>query len=207
VPRMRLSRDQVDVRPAHEVPFDDVRAVFGARGYPARCLCQRYKVTGWLWRDTEPEERAEMLLAGTGCGDPDASATSGLVAYVDGEPAGWVAVEPRTAYPKLFTPQFHVPWRGRHEDRDDPTVWAVTCFCVRAGYRGRGLTYVLAGAAAEHARDNGASAVEGYAMLVEPGQDVTWGELFVGPAQVFAAVGFERVSHPTKRRVVMRLDF
>jgi GNAT superfamily N-acetyltransferase len=85
-------------------------------------------------------------------------------------------------------------------------VWAVTCFCVRAGHRGRGLTYVLAEAAVEHARANGASAVEGYGMLVEPGQDVTWGELFVGPARVFAAAGFERVSHPTKRRVVMRRE-
>jgi hypothetical protein len=40
-----------------------------------------------------------MLRAQTACGDPNAAATGGLVAYVENEPAGWVAVEPRTAYP------------------------------------------------------------------------------------------------------------
>ena len=33
------------------------------------------------------------------------------MAYVDGEPAGWVAVEPRTEYPKLRTSR--VPWFAR----------------------------------------------------------------------------------------------
>ena len=37
----------------------------------------------------------------------------------------------------------------------------MTCFCVRKGYRGRGITYLLARAAAEHAREQGATAVEG----------------------------------------------
>jgi hypothetical protein len=66
-----------------------------------------------------------LLRAQTACGNPNATATSGLVAYVDDEPAGWVAVEPRTAYPKLRTSR--VPWTGRNEDKDDEGVWAVTC--------------------------------------------------------------------------------
>ena len=61
-----------------------------------------------------------MLEVQTACGDPDAADTSGLVAYVDGEPAGWVAVEPRTEYPKLRTSR--VPWSGRDEDKDDEEV-------------------------------------------------------------------------------------
>jgi hypothetical protein len=47
-------------------------------------------------------ERTARLRAQTACGDPYATATSGLVAYIDDEPVGWVAVEPRTAYPKLL---------------------------------------------------------------------------------------------------------
>lgn len=27
------------------------------------------------------------------------------------------------------------------EDKEDDSVWAVTCFVVRAGYRGQGITY------------------------------------------------------------------
>ncbi|HXI81416.1 MAG TPA: GNAT family N-acetyltransferase, partial [Verrucomicrobiae bacterium] len=62
-------------------------------------------------------------------------------------------------------------------------------------------------AAVDFARERGARALEGYPMLVEPGQDVTWGELNVGSRSVFADAGFDEVSHPTLRRVVMRIDF
>ncbi len=115
-----------------------------------------------------------MLRAQTACGNPDAAATSGLVAYVDDEPAGWVAVEPRTAYPKLRTSR--VPWSGRDEDKDDDGVWAVTCFAVRKGYRGRGLTYPLARATIDFARERGARALEAYPMITQPGKEITWGE-------------------------------
>jgi len=44
-------------------------------------------------------------------------------------------------------------------------------------------------------------------MITEPGRDVPWGELHVGSRSSFAAAGFTEVSHPTVRRVVMRIDF
>ena len=53
----------------------------------------------------------------------------------------------------------------------------MTCFCVRKRYRGRGITYPLARAAADFAREQGAIAVEGYAMVTEPGLEITWGEV------------------------------
>jgi hypothetical protein len=52
----------------------------------------------------------------------------------------------------------------------------------------------------------GAHAVEGYAMLTEPGKEITWGELHVGSRTAFAAAGFREVTRPTTRRVVMRID-
>jgi len=190
--------------PANEASWDDITAVLST-SYPGRCRCQRFKVVGWMWRDSTQEERDAALRAQTACGEPDAPTTSGLLAYVDGEPAGWVAVEPRVAYPKLRT--LPVPWAGRQEDKDDPDVWAVTCFAVRKGYRGQGLTYELARATVGYARERGARALEAYPMITEPGKVITWGELHVGARQVFAEAGFTEVSHPTKRRVVMRVDF
>jgi GNAT superfamily N-acetyltransferase len=195
----------VTIVPANEASWQDLVAIFGTADYPFHCQCQRFKVTGWLWRDTTLEQRLAMHQASTACGNPGAEYTSGLVAYLDGEPVGWVAVEPRIAYPKLRTSR--VPWTGRREVKDDDRVWAVTCFCIRKGYRGRGITYPLARAAAEHARRSGATAVEGYAMVTEPFTEITWGELHVGAVQVFAHAGFTEVSAPTKRRRVMRIDF
>jgi GNAT superfamily N-acetyltransferase len=196
--------DQLTIVPANQASWDDIAAIFGTSD-PGRCQCQRRKVVGWIWRDSTQAERTAMLREQTACGDPNATATSGMVAYVDGEPAGWVAVEPRIAYPKLRTTP--VPWRGRDEDKDDDGVWAVTCFVVRKGYRGRGLTYPLAEAVIGFARARGARALEAYPMITQPGKTITWGELHVGARQVFEDAGFKEVSHPTLRRVVMRIDF
>ncbi|GIF74363.1 GNAT family N-acetyltransferase [Asanoa siamensis] len=192
----------VTVRPANEASWDDLRAVFGTRGDPANCQCQWFKARD-VWA-LPKQERVDRLRAQTHCDAPDAARTSGLVAYLDDEPVGWCAVEPRVAYERLL--RARVPWSGRDEDKQDPDVWAVTCFVTRAGYRRRGVSRALAKAAVDFARARGACAIEGYPMRVEEGQ-TGGGELFVGVATVFAEAGFKEVSTPTLRRVVMRVDF
>ena len=77
---------------------------------------------------------------------------------------------------------------------------------MRKGYRGRGLTYPLARATIDFARERGARALEAYPMITQPGKEVTWGELNIGARQVFEEAGFKEVTHPTLRRVVMRID-
>jgi len=44
-------------------------------------------------------------------------------------------------------------------------------------------------------------------MQTEPGKEITWGELHVGSQNALAAAGLREVTRPTKRRVVMRIDF
>jgi len=199
-----IPAEQLTIVPANKASWDDLTAIFGSTDQ-GRCQCQRFKVAGWIWRDSTLEQRTAMLRTQTACGDPSAATTSGLVAYLDNEPAGWVAVEPRTAYPKLRTTR--IPWSGRDEDKDDDGIWTVTCFAVRKGYRGRGLTYPLARATIAFARERGARAIEAYPMITQPGKEITWGETHVGTRQVFEAAGFKEITHPTIRRVVMRIDF
>jgi GNAT superfamily N-acetyltransferase len=194
----------VAIVPANEASWDDLRAVFGTRGDTSRCWCQRYKMQpGESWASVGPEELGFRLRGQTDCGHPRSDTTSGLVAYLDGEPVGWCAVEPRTAYPRLLT-KTRVPWEGRTEDKGDDGVWAVTCFVTRAGFRRRGISRALARAAVDFARRRGARALEGYPMLTTAAIAV---ELHVGTYGVFADAGFTEVSRPTLRRAVMRIDF
>jgi GNAT superfamily N-acetyltransferase len=204
--RAPISAEQLTIVPANEASWDDLVAIFGTTD-AGHCQCQRFKVVGWIWRDSTLEQRTAMLRTQSACDNPNATSTSGLVAYVDDEPAGWVAVEPRTAYSKLCHSNIRIPWTGRYESKEDETVWAVTCFAVRKGYRGRGLTYHLARATIDFASQRGARALEGYPIITQPGKEITWGEVHVGARQVFEDAGFEEVSHPTPRRVVMRIDF
>ncbi len=74
---------------------------------------QRYKTEGCHWSLSDTV-RWDRLRSKTNCGDPHARTTTGLVAYLDSEPVGWAAVDPRTEYPRLRrTPTV---WRGRQED-------------------------------------------------------------------------------------------
>jgi GNAT superfamily N-acetyltransferase len=116
-------------------------------------------------RPTTPQD--SPILAGQVTTVPVSQ--GGLIAYVDGVPAGWVATG----------------------ETGSAGVWAVTRMAVRPGYRGRGLTYHLAKAAVGFARERGAHVLEASPVL---SHDAAWGEPLVGAQQVFADVGI-RISH------------
>jgi len=194
----------ISVVPANEVSWEDLLTIFGRRGEAARCQCQRYKLQPRESFASFPaEERAHRLRQQADCSHPESGTTSGLVAYLDGEAVGWCAVEPRPAYPGLLR-SYRVPWEGRAEDKNDDSVWAVTCFLTRVGFRKRGVSRALAAAAVDFAREHGARAIEGYPITTK---EVILEELHVGTEGVFAHAGFVEVSRPTLRRVVMRIDF
>jgi hypothetical protein len=156
------------------------------------------KVAGWIWRDTTQDERDAALLEQTACGT--AGPTSGLIGYVDGEAAGWVAVEKRENYPRLWSRK--QPWMRMDPELEG--VWSVTCFVVRKGWRQSGLTYELAAATVDYGQQVGARVLEGYPIEPAPGKSVIWDEASVGLLQVFLEAGYEVVASPTPRRRVVR---
>ena len=197
--REPVTAEQLTIVPANQAAWEDLQAVFGPTGDTARCWCQRFRMLPKeSWASEGPEELAARLRDQTSCGNREARSTSGLVAYLDGEPVGWCAVAPRADHPRLLR-DYRVPWLGRNEDKADTTVWAVTCFVTRVGYRRRGVSRALAREAVGFARECGAGAVEGYPDFVDGGS--------VGTLAMFADAGFAEVSRPGNRRAVMRIDF
>src|SRR4051794_5482513 len=136
---------EIAVVPANQASWDDLQAVLGTRGPAAPCQCQWNRTPPAEWRSLPIEERAHRLRQQTDCGHSESGTTSGLVAYLESEPVGWCAVEPRCEYLHLLGSR--VPWAGRNEDPADDGVWAVTCLVTRAGFRRQGVSYALARAA------------------------------------------------------------
>lgn len=197
--RSQVTDGQLRIVPANEATWDDVQTVFGTSGDPARCWCQRYKMRRKeAWGSVGAAGLASRLREQTCCGKPESALTTGLIAYLDGEPVGWCSVDPRPANPRLLS-HCRVPWAGRTQAKTDDSIWAVTCFVTRTGFRRRGISRALTRAAVEFARQRGARALEGYPHVGEFGH--------VGTPSVFTAAGFVEVSRPTKQRVVMRIDF
>ena len=116
----------------------------------------------------------------------------GVLAYVDGQVAGWCSVAPKFTYRALVNSRT-IP------HLDDEGVWSVVCFVVRPGFRRRGLMHHLLDGAVGHARTMGTAAIEGYP--VDPdGDRVDQTSGYVGTVQLFEAHGFERVCQTTGRR-------
>jgi GNAT superfamily N-acetyltransferase len=116
----------------------------------------------------------------------------GVLAYVDGDVAGWCSVAPKDTHRALVNSRTipHV---------DDEGVWSIVCFVVRPAYRRQGLMHRLLEGAVEHAQLMGAPAVEGYPVDVGDGRvDQTSG--YVGTVQLFEAHGFERTCQTNGRR-------
>jgi ribosomal protein S18 acetylase RimI-like enzyme len=203
-PRTGEGSAELRIVPANAASADDLETVFGGRGDPATCRCQWFKMPVKEFGVTDPAELTRRLVEQSACGHPHADSTAGLVAYLDGEPVGWCAVEPRTAYSRLRSAR--TPWVGREEDRDDPSVWSITCFVVRVGFRRRGIARALARAAVDRARDRGARAVEGYPRAADGTAASSSASLYVGTESIFAAAGMETVARPTANRVVMRRE-
>ncbi|MGH1522562.1 GNAT family N-acetyltransferase [Leifsonia sp. L25] len=148
--------DEVVTESVGASTWNDLQTVFGTKGDPAGCWCQWFKLTRSDWDAATREDTQALLHAQVEVGSP------GVIARIDGEPVGWAAVEPFSAYPALGRSPI-----TRRQEGDPEDAWAVTRFVVRHEYRKRGVARALLAGALQHARERGATIVEGYP--VDPG--------------------------------------
>jgi GNAT superfamily N-acetyltransferase len=182
------------VRPVDDSTWGDLETVFGTRGDAAGCWCQWFKVPGRQRDELSVEDAHDRLHDQVRAGSP------GVLAWVDGDPAGWSAVEPYTAYPNLARSPI-----TRRQEGDPADPWAVTCFVVRLDYRRRGLARELLRGAVEHARTQGGTVIEGYPVDPEVRPSLTSAERYHGTVSLFRDGGFEVVRRPSATRAIMRL--
>ena len=188
----------VDVVPATPDRWADVATLLGGNGERG-CWCQAPRGVATGYGTAEPGARRELLRTQLG-DDPPA----GMLAYVDGEVAGWCGFGVRTRLPRLE--------RSRTIPKvDDRPVWSILCFNIRVGYRRRGVATALLDGVVDYARRSGALGVEAYPIDPEGGRvDTSFG--YVGLTTWFERRGFRRVlktdAHSDRRpRWLMRLDF
>ncbi|MGZ8738804.1 MAG: N-acetyltransferase family protein [Nocardioides sp.] len=186
----------IEVRPAHRFP--DVAAVLGPKKNPDAnvCWCLSHRVDSRTNRSLTGQERGEYVRELCLRTVPP-----GVLAYADGEVAGWAGVAPRAELPVARSTKIRAV--------DDLPVWSIFCVRVQPGFRGRGISHALVSGAVDLARVHGAPAVE--AIPVDnQGRKVDLTMAFVGTRALFEAAGFTKVADTESvaggfPRVVMRL--
>jgi GNAT superfamily N-acetyltransferase len=200
VPVTMPGTDEIAVVPATADRWSDVAILLdGEAGAEQGCWCQSWRGKDQLARD-RGESRPETLRRQLAAPDPP---PPGFIAYIAGEPAGWVGVSIRTRTPRLINSRT-IP------AIDDEPVWSIGCFRIRVGYRRRGVATALLRAVVQAAAEARAPGVEAYPIDPE-GRRVDVGFAFVGLASMFDRAGFRRVLETQAHsaglpRLLVRLD-
>jgi GNAT superfamily N-acetyltransferase len=181
---------ELSFKPLKRNLWTDFEELFGPRGACAGCWCMYWKLRGKEYEDARGWETRQMHKSII-----DTGTATGLLAYLHGEVVGWVAVEPRSAYPRLEHSRTLKPV-------DDVAVWSVTCFFVAKKFRKNGFTVELLKAAVEHVRKQGGKIVEGYP--VDAKQEMPAPFIYTGTASAFQQAGFQEVARRSPTRPIFR---
>jgi GNAT superfamily N-acetyltransferase len=191
-----MELDGFTIEPLTPDRFDDFVTVLG-RGGQGGCWCMWWiHPTSKVWsaaaKGGSSAANKEAFRAVVAAGPPP-----GLLAYDGAEPVAWCRIVPRTTLSGIERS------RRFKTDLDTEGVWSLSCFVVRSGHRGRGLTGLLARAAVEFARGRGARAVEVYPWA---GGTTSPAKAYLGVASTFRRLGFAEVQRNTPDQPMMRLE-
>ena len=168
----------------------DFEMLFGRNGACGGCWCMYWKLRGKAFEENTGDAARQMQKAVV-----DSKTVPGLLAYSEGYPVGWIAVEPRSAYLKLAHSRVLTPV-------DEQEVWSVTCFFVEKKHRRKGITVELLKAAVEYVKKQGGKIVEGYPVDAQKGQADAF--VFTGTASAFRQAGFVEVARNSPTRPIFR---
>ena len=165
---------ELTVHPLTPERWTVLEDLFGKAGASNGCWCMYWRI-GPAYHRRPRERNRDALRARVAQGPPP-----GLLAF-DGQLAvGWRQLTPRRELARLERRREFVPV-------DEVPVWAVSCFYVRRGYRGRGVMSALTGAALQAAKRAGAA---GGAARPGAGSCLRSGARAVGPCpHLHGAVG------------------
>ena len=142
--------EKLKVLPLTPDNWSDLEILFGENGAHGGCWCMWFRQTNAeAERQSGRGNRMAMKQI------VDEGHVPGLIAYVDGIPAGWVSVAPRSQFSRLARSRVMKPV-------DDQPVWSVVCFFIAKPFRKQDLSVELLRAAVNYAQQRGADIVEGY---------------------------------------------
>lgn len=186
----------IEILPATGDRFDDAETALDSGDGPG-CQCQWWLLTNAEFQKTSRDDLTTRFHA-----EMHGDRVPGLIAYVDGEPAGWVRVGPRVDQARLLRTRDVTTATDEPLDADD--VWSISCFVVRTAHRGQGLMKRLLDAAVSTARDAGARVVEAY-PLDPTVTKRSANQLYRGTVSMFEKAGFDVVDRPKPDRALVSL--
>ena len=172
--------------------WPDFEALFGTNGACGGCWCMYWRLSSRTFaqqKGTGNQAAFKALVEG--------GQKTGVLAYAGKEAVGWIALEPRAAYPRLEGSRILFPV-------DERPAWAVSCFFIKRGFRNQGVSAQLLDAAVAYAAKQGAKVIEGFP--VDKRDRTADAFVFTGLASTFRKCGFKEVARRSPTRPIMRIE-
>ena len=167
--------------------------LMGEKGGCGNCWCMYFRLPYKEFQENKPDGNKKQIKQLVNKGLPQ-----GLIASVDGEPVGWIALAPREDYMKLENSRVF-------KRIDDKPVWSITCFFIKKGFRHKGLSQQLIRGAIDFAKKKKIKTLEAY-PAIPYNEKVPHAFLWVGVLSSFIKNGFKIVQQQSKSRAMVRID-
>lgn len=184
---------KIETRELTKDTWAAVEEMFGAKGACGGCWCMNWRIEkGEKWEQVKGDRAKQRFKDLVTRG-----AVQGVLAYRDGEPAGWCTFGPRPSFSRLDrAPSLRCDDAGE--------VWSIPCFFIRAGHRGQGVATALLAHALEAMKKKGARIAEGYPVKPPTdGKPIPAAFAWTGTRPLFEKAGFTLAGneHGGKQRV------
>ncbi|WP_338867870.1 GNAT family N-acetyltransferase [Myxococcus stipitatus] len=184
----------IDIQELTPVQWPALEKLFGKNGACVGCWCMFWRLEeGERFQDVKGASAKQRMKALVAQGQ-----ARGLLAYVEGEPVGWLTFGPRRSFPRLDrAPSL------KCDDADE--VWSLPCFFIHKDFRNQGVATALLKFAMDTLRQRGVSTLEGYPVKVPAGATrVANSSAYTGTVPFFEKQGFKSVAERPQGKQRMR---
>jgi GNAT superfamily N-acetyltransferase len=172
--------------------WKEFEELMGEKGGCGNCWCMYFRLPYKTFQKNKPDGNKKLMKQLVNKGMPQ-----GLIAFIDKQPAGWIAFAPREDYMKIENSRVF-------KRIDDKPVWSITCFFVKKEFRHKGLSRHLIKGAVDFARKKKIKILEAY-PAIPYAENVPHPFLWVGVLSSFIKNGFKIVQQHNKSRAMVRL--
>jgi GNAT superfamily N-acetyltransferase len=173
--------------------WKEFETLMGEKGGCGNCWCMYFRLPFKDFQANKPDGNKKLMKQLVNKGMP-----LGLIASINNEPVGWIALAPREDYMRMEN--------SRSFKRiDDKPVWSITCFFIKKGFRHVGLSSELIKGAVDFAKKKKIKTLEAY-PAIPYAEKVPHHFLWVGVLSTFIKNGFSIVQQNSKSRAMVRIE-
>ena len=176
---------QLLIQPVTEGLWPCLEKLFGKQGACNGCWCMYWRIGAEYHKRNRSLNKADLHQI------ISSNRPAGLLAFVDEIPVGWCQLTPREDLPWLVK-------NGYGNFNSGSNVWCISCFYIKPGYRGKGITLALIRFSIDYAKKAGADLLEAYPRKSP--------HSFTGNPSTFSRAGFKIAGEAKYERRIALLE-